>query len=42
MVREWEEYSKPGKKHDDIPALAHRVYKDSGWLGRLARPRKYS
>jgi hypothetical protein len=30
---EWVKYSKSGQKPDDIPALAHRVYKDSGWLG---------
>jgi predicted helicase len=34
---EWRDYSKSGKKPDDIPATPGRTYATSGWAGR-ARP----
>ena len=32
-VKEWGAYCRSGQKPDDIPAIASRVYKDSGWRG---------
>ena len=31
--KEWFDYSKSGKKPDDIPTDVARVYKDKGWKG---------
>jgi superfamily II DNA or RNA helicase len=31
-VREWEEYSKSGRKPNDIPRHPERSYKDKGWI----------
>ena len=30
---EWKEWTKSGDKPEDIPAGAHRTYKDKGWAG---------
>jgi hypothetical protein len=31
--QEWKEYSKSGKRPDDIPSSPNRVYKNKGWKG---------